>query len=236
MKNKKLVLFISLIFLVFISLSGCGGGKPADTPSAPAQSEPAAENPGDSPEKEPTGEPAGEGDELGKRLSKVYTDMMQSGKYYMKYRVTVDVEGQKATAVIEAAVDGDDSAIISSIDGGKSHMIFKDDKTYLIDYESKSVLVMGSGTREDMDEAEIETDGLTYKGAGHGEFLGKNLLYEEYTTDTGTLKFYFDGNKLVGMEVIEEGISQTMEILEMKADYPSDIFTIPADFTLEEMP
>lgn len=245
MKNKKLVLFISLIFLVFISLSGCGSSQPADapadSPSAPAQSEPAAENPGNEPEKEPPEESeaisTGEGDELGDRLAKVYTDMMKSGKYYMKYRTTIEIEGQKEVAEMEIAVNGDDSAIISSMSGGKSHIVNKEDKTYLIDYDTKSVLVIGSGMMmEDMDDADIDTEGLTYKGDGHGEFLGKNLFYEEYTTETGAIKYYFDGKKFVGMEILEEGVTQILEILEMGADYPSDIFTVPADFALEEMP
>ncbi|MDD2498113.1 MAG: hypothetical protein PHT78_03110 [Desulfitobacteriaceae bacterium] len=231
MKNKVIILFLAVIFSIGMLLCGCGGqsaDNEADTSSASS-----AENQSNESE---AGESGAGVEDMGDRLAKVYTDMMQSGKYYMKYRATFEMEGQKEEAQIEVAVNGDDSAMISTMSAGKSHMVFQDNKTYFIDNESKSVMVMNSPDIEMEDDAEIDTDGLTYKGNGDAEFLGKNLPYEEYSTESGSIKYYFDGKKLVGMEVLAEGMTQVMEVLEMSEDYPAEIFTIPADYTIEEMP
>lgn len=211
-------------------LSGCGNNQTAETDgsSVPASSE--AQN---KPDQSNSGT-----EEMGDRLAKVYTDMMQSGKYYMKYRTTMEMDGKKEEAEMEIAVNGDDSAVISSMTFGKSHMVFKDEKSYLIDHQNQTVMVINAATMEGMEnmqEADIDTTGLTYKGNGTGDFLGKKLPYEEYSTESGTIKYYFDGKKLVGMEVKDGEMTSLMEVLEMSSKYPTDMFTIPAGYTKTEM-
>jgi ABC-type enterochelin transport system substrate-binding protein len=215
--------------MISMLLSGCGNNQTIDNnkdgSSVPASSE--AQN--------KTDQSNSGTEEVGERLAKVYTDMMQSSKYYMKYRTTIEMDGKKETAEMEMAVNGDDSALISSMAHGKSHMVFKDEKSYLIDHQNQTVMVMNSAAMKDIKETDIDTTGLTYKGNGTGDFLGKKLPYEEYSTESGTIKYYFDGKKLVGIEVIEGEISSLMEVLEMSDRYPANMFTIPADYTKTEM-
>ncbi len=232
MFKKKFAFIISLILVIGMLISGCGNNQTTDNTdnktdgsSVPASSE--AQN---KPDQSNSGT-----EEMGDRLAKVYTDMMQSGKYYMKYRTTIEMDGKKETAEMETAVNGDDSAVISSMPLGKSHMVFKDEKSYFIDHQNRTVMVINSAAMEGMEEADIDTTGLTYKGNGTGDFLGKKLPYEEYSTESGTIKYYFDGKKLVGMEVIDEEMTSLMEVLEMSNSYPADMFTIPADYTKTEM-
>lgn len=229
MLKRKFAFFLSLIFVTGMLLSGCGNNQTTDNntggSSVPASSE--AQN---KPDQSKSGT-----EELGDRLAKVYTDMMQSGKYYMKYRTTMEMDGKKEKAEMELAVNGDDSAFISSMALGKSHMVFKDKKTYLIDHQNQTVMVLNSAAMEDIKEADIDTTGLTYKGNGVGDFLDKKLPYEEYSTESGTIKYYFEGKKLVGMEVLDGEITSLMEVLEMSNNYPADMFTIPANYTKTEM-
>ncbi|MEL1136552.1 hypothetical protein AAC978_15375 [Desulfitobacterium sp. THU1] len=245
MTSRKFIVLFSFVFLMGMLLSGCGGSqtanKPTSNPPASANSETAIdpkENPAEAPNEkskeaqENVNNTNGKVDELGDRLAKVYTDMLQSGKYYMKYRTIIEVDGEKSEAIMESAINGEDSAMISTMPEGKSHMVFRDNKTYLIDYESKTVLVIKSVESEADD---LDTDGLLYKGNGKEDFLGKNLVYEEYTTSSGSMKYFFEGKKFVGMKVLAEGETVVMEILEMSDKYPADIFTIPANFTKEEM-
>lgn len=233
-KSKKLLLVFLFIFFIFMTLSGCSSNKPADQPAnAPAASEPAKSNSNekqtDDSQKQAE-KPAQGADGMGDRLAKVYTDMMQGEKYYMKYRTTIEIEGQKGEAQMEVAVNGEDSAVKTSMPGAESHMVFKGNKAYFIDHHAKTVMAIESANMEDMDNGEIDTDGLAYKGEGKGDFLGKTLPYEEYSTEGGTIKYYFDGKKLAGMEVTVEGITQILEILAFNDSYPSDIFTIPSGY------
>jgi hypothetical protein len=238
--SKKLILLFSLIFLVGMLLSGCGGGQPADKPAeksdTPATSETAKEDPAGESAEEAAKEAANSNDieDMGDRLAKVYTDMMQSGKYYMKYRAIFEMEGQKEEAQMEVAVNGEDSAVKSSMSAGESHMVFKDNKSYLIDHNAKTIMVMEAAEIEDKD-AGIDTDGLTYKDNGQEDFLGKTLPYEEYSIDDGSIKYFFDGKKLAGMKIVAEEMTQILEVLEISEKYPAEMFTIPADYTRQEI-
>jgi hypothetical protein len=237
---KKLILLFSLIFLVGMLLSGCGGSQPADKPTeksdTPATSESAKTDPAGESAEEAAKETANSNDigDMGDRLAKVYTDMMQSGKYYMKYRAVFEMQGQKEEAQMEVAVNGEDSAVKSSMSAGESHMVFKDNKSYLIDHSAKTIMVMESAEIEDKD-AGIDTDGLTYKDSGQEDFLGKTLPYEEYSIDDGSIKYFFDGKKLAGMKVIAEEMTQILEVIEISDKCPAEMFSIPESYQKQEM-
>jgi len=142
----------------------------------------------------------------------------------MKYKASLDMEGQQVEMEATVAVKGDDTAIISKGAGMESTMIFKDDTMYMVDHGAKSVLVMAQTDK--VEDETINTEGITYVGSGKEG----GLTYEEYSTEDGTLKYYFDGKKLVKITADIAGLTTTMEILEMSNQVPDSLFEIPAGY------
>lgn len=73
-----------------------------------------------------------------------------------------------------------------------------------------------------------------FKGSGTGELFGTPCPYEEYGTDAGDVRFFFDGNKLVGFESSAQGVTVQMEILEMSKNIPAGMFDVPDGYEVTE--
>lgn len=231
MKKSSFLLLLLVVLLLSMVVTGCDSKQPTPNPSAPV-SEGAKDGPPEEPKNEADNKSPEIPEGMGDRLADTYTRMMESEKYFIKYRTTIEImEGQEAEAIMEIAVNGDDTVIKSSMAEGESHMIIKDNKTYLIDHNQKTITIMESTDMEDMEETDIDMDDQVYLEDGQGDFLGKTLPYEEYTTDSGSMRYYFDGEKLAGMEIfIDEEMTQIWEIIEFKNSYPADMFTIPDNY------
>ena len=159
-------------------------------------------------------------------------------------------------STITTAVDKDQT--YSKIEGGDSVLEFleKDDYSYLIMRDTKTIIK--SDRYEDEDDSEL-TDGtvvyddLVYVGDGKEDFLGKNLPYEEYKTEFGNVKYYFDGQNLAGMimkldmqDIMEDeedydpedqafvmgDVVMTMEIISFDKKVDKSLFELPKDFKI----
>jgi len=160
--------------------------------------------------------------------------MISGDSYYMKYRSSQEYEGEKADAILELAVNGDDIAMITDTQGVSMHMIFKENKVYMVNHEGKSVMVMPSDLSQNDGADPFPKSEFVFKGAGTGELFGTPRPYEEYGTDAGDVRFYFDGSKLAGFESSFEGMTVQMEILEISKDIPSGMFDIPDGYEVME--
>ena len=221
MKRNQWTIYVLLLILLLVLLAGCG-----------AESAPEVEEAAMPPQEE---EQAGE--ELGARLSGQFVDLMSGDEYLMKYRTTMDFEGQAMQIEATVAVSGDNTAIISMANGMESTMIIKGDKNYVIDHASKMVLLLSeapdaedSSFNEATGIVDIDPD-ITYLGDGKEG----SLTYEEYASMDGTIRYYFDGDKFVKMVVNSNGQTVTMEILEISDTVPDGIFDIPGDYQLITM-
>ena len=218
--KKQLSFFLILLLVLAAMMTGCGE-EAVTTETEQPESDAVVEEEADA-----------NTDELGDLLSGAYVDMMKNDEYLMKYMATIDFEGQAMEVEATIAVSGDDSAMISKTNGMESTMIFKDDTTYMIDHASKTVTkwiqpeMEETGTIED-----IEAGDLTYVGSGEED----GLVYEEYSTGDGSVKYYFDGKDLVKMSTIVAGETMVMEILEMSNNVPSSMFEIPSGYQIIEM-
>jgi len=247
MKRKIIRGFISLSVILCFLLSGCAGNqdtlKPADQgttqqepspPAAPSTEEKEAQIPSNESEEptqensdspEDSNEPIIIPEAVGDRLAKTYSDMMASGKYFMKYRMNTDGE----TITAEIAYNGDDIATKTVASGIETRMVIKDNKLYMIDSSTRTGMVMSSEDYEG-EEDDVDYAGLVFVKDGQGNFLGQTLPYEEYSVDGTIIKYFFEGKKLAGMEMNYEGMIQVLEILELSKSIPSDMFDIPKDY------
>lgn len=223
MKRIGYVLLI-LILAFAVALTGCGGSESGSD----ADSQDNAQN--EQNEETAAADEAGvEG--LGDRLSAAYVDMMKNNEYLMTYKATLDLEGQPTEIEATIAVKGEDSAMISKSQGFESTVIMKGDKTYMVDHASKTVTSWAQTDMSEMETGAVETDGITYIGSGEED----GLVYEEYSTADGTLKYYFDGKDLVKISAMIEGQETVMEIIEMSNKVPADLLEIPAGYQKIEM-
>lgn len=227
---KKLALYLLILLLVLAMLPGCGG-----------TSDPAPENSGtESEESIQDSDAAAESDEkpnlsgFGDKLAGVYFNMAEKGTYFMKSKMTVDMEGQSMSFDSSVAVSGDDMAVATKGDGMDSLIVFKDGKTYMADHLTKTVTVMqGVDSQSQSQDLAFDTDGITFIDSGKED----GLAYEEYESPDGsTSKYYFDGKKLVKIKMsYSYGGSSEVEILEMTDKLPSGAFELPSGYQQIEM-
>lgn len=240
-------LFIpTLVLVLSLSFAACGGNS--DTPagsnpssnnsssqstngSEPASSQEQTPSETSAPQKSSGGAAT---DGMGDKLAGAYIDMISGGTYYMKYRSSEEFEGEKMDVVAEFAINGDNTAIIYEMEGMSMHMIVKDDKTHIVNHEEKTVMVMPTGSTQQDDAGAFPESDFVFKGSGTGELFGFSLPYEEYSTDSGDVRFFFDEKKLAGFESSFEGMIVQMEIQEMSKDIPSGMFDLPSGYEVTE--
>lgn len=229
---KKAIYSILMVLIIGVLAMGCGDKETKEDPPDADQSPPIVETE-DKPladEKEDQEDDKGE---IGAKLSKAYSEMMKNKKYLMTYKMKFDIEGEETVGTITAAISGDNTAMISTVKGMETSLISKADTSYIINHQEKTILEVPIDMEMEATEVEeIEVNGMNYVGTGqeHG------LVYEEYTSEDGNIKYYFDGDKLVKMLFEVDGGSQEMEIIEMTDKVPKDIFDLPADYELMKMP
>jgi hypothetical protein len=220
MKKFTAVLLASL--LLGVLLIGCGRNEqPTNPDNNDVQTE---SNTGDSSD---TAAPA-------QRLSQPYVDIMTSGTFFMKYRVNQEVSGTIIDASGEMAVDGENLAMVTEVMGMQITIIIKDGTSYMLDHTNKTALSMGSGALPTQQENEMPHE-FTYKGSGTGDLKGTTYPYEEYTTESGSIKFFFDGTRLAGFEIVFGDHTIQYEVSEFSGTVPEGMFEIPADYTVTEM-
>lgn len=176
---------------------------------------------------------------VGHRLSASYVDMMKNNNYMMKYKTFMDFDGREIEALITIAVSGEKHAFITESDEITSTTIMDDDKFYLIDHDSKTVMVMPfimeDNAEDGVDITQVDSANLEFVGTGTGTFMGNTRDYEEYAADNITMVYFFDGDKLDGMVMMVEDESLTMVIEEMTSMVDESIFEIPEDYQLMDI-
>jgi outer membrane lipoprotein-sorting protein len=224
--KKIRVMLLTVLLISSMLFAGCGG---SDSGAATGQSEPAGET-----EEKTTADTAKADTEgMGDLLSAACVDLMKSNEYLMEYKFTMEYGGQTVEAESTLAKKGDDMAVISDMSGIESTMIFKGDKMYMVDHNSKTVTVLAqeNGNAASMKSGSVDMEGAAYLGTGKED----GLVYEEYSTDGGNIKYYFSGKDLVKMAFTVDGQTMMMEILELSKDVPASMFEIPPEYQVIEM-
>ena len=218
---KKPITYIILISLL-ISLFSIGCGKTSQS----AQTEPSSSTQNSkvdtSSEKSPVNS-----DNLGAKLSTVYADMMKNKKYFMQYKINSVFDGESMEIEATLAVSGENTAVTSIMEGMKTTIISKGEKTYMVNHSDKIVMEIPQGSSlENSKDNKIETDGLTYISNG----VEDGLTYEKYSTTDGVMKYYFNGKKLLKIVFENEEQTMVMNIIEISNNVLDSMFEIPMDY------
>jgi hypothetical protein len=166
------------------------------------------------------------------KLAEAYLNIIKTEKYYIKYRMNMEGVSNE----ISMAVDGKNIAMESVNGEETSNIVIKDGKTYMINHKDATVFVVSNEENETTLEEPIAAyDELPLPNEGTGDFLGKNLKYEEYEIAGEYIRYYFDNNKIVGIESSDDSGKYYIEILELTKDVPTGMFDIPADYVVTDM-
>lgn len=163
-------------------------------------------------------------------------EIFQSGTYQMDITTIVDNEGEAYEVNMVLAVDGDNMAGETTMQGMKMNFIIKDGKYYMINHDQKMVLTFAydsSDTSETIEVPSVEelNDDMTFAKRSNVEIDGEALVCEEYTISSEeTVKYYFKNNTLVRMEIISGAYTQIMKINEIKGTVDSELFEIPSNY------
>lgn len=188
----------------------------------------------------------------GEIKSQALVDLMNAKSYTMKMKQYTTVVDYKSESMITSVVADDQTYLLSDSEVASIEVIEKEDKSYLIMHETRSII---QTSRYENDEAEITEgtlvyDDLVYLNKGKEDFLGNNLSFQEYETEFGIVKYYFDGNDIAGMKMImdmqkladtdeeDEEVIFTddaiiiIEILSYDTDVDMGVFELPSDYTI----
>lgn len=236
---KKYIIIIGLLLILSLSFGGCSQETPAETETEGLETD-NPENTDDEPTptvEEPQEEPEEEPQES--LLSAAYADVMMGKQYTMKYKTITQVEGQDYEATITTAVDGENFATVFESELANSTTIQKDGKLHMVMHDQKMVMVFPEDTDQasEFNESEgdiVETEGMTFTQSGTAEFMGETRRFEEYDLEEGTIRYYFDGESLIGMEMTGEGFDSKWVIEDFSESVDMDLFNIPDDYTIFE--
>lgn len=159
-------------------------------------------------------------------LSQKYIQYMKNNKYYMKYKGAV--EGKEI--VVDMVIDGTNMAMLTSAEDSKAGLILKDGYMYVIDHTNKTILKAPSNPEQ-------TTPNFEFVEKGEATFQGEKMKYEEYkSAEDEAMRFFFhEDATLAGIETITDSGSSNMEIMEFKEDYPTELFEIPTDYTVQDL-
>jgi len=215
---KRGVLICAAVLFVFCCMTGCDL-----TPQAPAQQEDL-------------------GDETDERemLAAQYIDVFESQSYYIKYRGEYEDEKTEAEIKEEYEVAVREKSLSIRVISGEdvdSTMLIVEGKKHILDHKEKVDQV---SEPEEKDRWMFPTQGYVFKETGTAELEGVACEYEEYTTDSGDFRFFFDdAKKLVRIEAFSEDDNKKrhsfrMVILEWSVEIPEGIFEIPDGYKTEK--
>ena len=206
MKKLLVVFFASILALSFASCGGSSNSTNNDGSASGAESALA--------------------DDTGGGAAAAYFNMFKSGNYHLKAKM----KGDGIETTMESYYKDGMVSMRMAMAGNSSRMIFRDNQMYMIDDGSKTYMVMP--TAEKPSNEAVKTDGMTRTGSGTAEFDGRNLPYEEYSSEEGgKVQFFLDGKKLAGIRNIinEEGKIDVI-ISELDQNVPADAFDVPSGY------
>lgn len=233
MKKQIGIVAILLIGLVLVF---CSSNNSQEVPDqVPVVDQAPVEQPSDTPVDQPSQSPS-DSTSGQRRLSETYQNMMDDGEYTIKYKILTNVNGDDddEMEITLALMDGM-SVMVMDSDDLETTTINRDNKIYIVNHESRSIMVMDQGAQVEGEDSatspkELNVYDMEYIGSGRENFMGKERPYEEYSFEGGSTKYYFDGDDLDGMVITKGELTTIMEIEEISDTVNKTIFELPTGY------
>lgn len=243
---KRIDLIIVLVLVLGLLLVGCTSAEPevketnsqeidqADVDTVKSQDPIIVEQ--NEEKEEESDEEQSETEEVKETDPEIFSgkliQMMKSKHYTMKMNTIVKMEGKQFEVQTTTVVNGDESATTMKADELYMTTILKGGKAYVVMHDQKMILVspIPDMEEEEIGLEEIDFSKVEYLGKGKGMFLGNERNYEEYKVDVGTVRYYFDGKDLDGMEIIADEGTTIMDVEFYSEDVDESVFELPKDY------
>ena len=243
---KRIDLIIVLVLVLGLLLVGCTSAEPevketnsqeidqADVDTVKSQDPIIVEQ--NEEKEEESDEEQSETEEVKETDPEIFSgkliQMMKSKHYTMKMNTIVKMEGKQFEVQTTTVVNGDESATTMKADELYMTTILKGGKAYVVMHDQKMILVspIPDMEEEEIGLEEIDFSKVEYLGKGKGMFLGNERNYEEYKVDVGTVRYYFDGKDLDGMEIIADEGTTIMDVEFYSEDVDESVLELPKDY------
>jgi hypothetical protein len=160
-------------------------------------------------------------------------NMVSDGEFLLEFTMTADsnasgsglfaMKNGKSKMLLTTEIEGQPTVI---------NAIISDGKTYIIDDNSKSYLVLGEVIEMDFAPiTDVDFKNTVKVGEGEGEVNGKILPFEEYENDGEKVKFHIDGDSIYALEVMDGDIKTFIIFDKISDDVSDDLFNLPDDYS-----
>jgi len=170
-----------------------------------------------------------------KQRAKAYADILSSGKYYIDCTAEIEYEGMTLSNPMLIAVEGENSSITISSDLSGTMVTMRtltlDGVVYMINDAARSFTEIP--LEQTANSFDTDWSGMEYDLAGEEEFCGEMLEYEQYLQDGRAVKFFLDGDRLVGIgRATEDGeMTQTnLRINAISQNIPDRLIAYPIGY------
>ena len=178
---------------------------------------------------------ADQGDVASPKLTKVFSDAMKNGKFYMRYiTIATDANGQQMRTKGVSATDGKSMFFEMGMEqmDMKIKSLIKDGNMHLIDDATKTYIVLPPKPGSEQKPNTNNFASIKFTGSGTGTIEGKTLPYEEYASDDNVMRYYVDGPKIYAIEAEDgDGNKTIMLIEEFSTDVPEELLNLPEGYT-----
>lgn len=175
-------------------------------------------------------------------FSQGYVNMLKSDSYHIVYTLSDGTEVQLGYNGVrsgssypepdelkntEPQYDSEGNEIEPEIPC--EHIVLSDGTYYYVDDAQKKLFTVNPANYKAVPFL-ISVEGIAFDNAGDTEFEGKNCRFEKYTTESGSITFYYENAVLFAMTV-EQGEAHTLSnIISFNKYLDSTLVTLPSSY------
>lgn len=152
----------------------------------------------------------------------IYMDVISYDEETEGTELVFAVDAENNRAYMEGISEGEEVVFIMNEDG--VYMMIPAEKAYM----NFDINLFEDGGMPIPDTEEFPE--VTYT-TGTEEIMGTEYEYEEFVSDTGVDRYYFEEDALKYVKSVNEEGESLMEIVELRGSVDASLFDIPADYT-----
>ncbi len=195
-------------------------------------------------------------EKLDEKTQKYVTDVLQGDTLELSAEGDLAlVAGLSAAINVDIAKDNGNIYVEMGCGEAKVKFIRNDQGTYLVDDHNKTAALQTNTEQSDGSEntessmrdnpvvkmvisyfsKSFGLDSIEYKGQGKEQYNGQEWEFEKYTSDSGTIKAYYDGTTLKYIvSTPSNGKESVITVNKLTNKTESSKFEIPSDYQIEE--
>lgn len=167
-----------------------------------------------------------------------YVEILKSGTYYIDCNAVIEMEGmQLENAMLIAAKDGNSSISVSSDLSGTLvtiRTLVYDGNVYQINDAQRSYMKIDAA--QSANSFDTDFSNLRYVGESTAPFLGETLPCSEYARGEQAIRFFFEGNTLLGMtqSITDDRANEiVLKVTGLSSNIPDQLVAMPLGYTKE---